>query len=112
MTRVANPTKIVDGKVVEMSDEEAVRFVADLPPPILDRVPNSVSPLQIRKALRQIGIKSAVDAYVAMLDEEEQEAWEYCIEVYRNNPILIAGAAALNKTEADIDDLFRLAATL
>lgn len=74
-------------------------------------VPATVSPLQMRKALRQLDLKTSVDAYVATLDEEAREEWEYCTEVRRDHAVLNAGAAALGKTDAEVDDLFRLAAT-
>ena len=74
-------------------------------------VPKTVTPLQIRKALRQTGLKADVDAYVATLDEEEREEWVYCTVVRRDHAVLNAGAMALGKTSADLDDLFRLAAT-
>jgi hypothetical protein len=75
-------------------------------------VPSSISPLQARRALRQAGLKAAVDAYVATLDEEEQEAWEYATEVRRENAIIAAGATALGLTDAQLDGLFVLGASL
>lgn len=75
-------------------------------------VPFSVTPLQIRKALRQVGLKSAVDGYLATLPEEVAEEWEYALEVRRDNPTLLAAAEVLGMTEAQADDLFRLAASL
>ncbi|WP_221795929.1 hypothetical protein [Aquisediminimonas sediminicola] len=74
-------------------------------------VPLSVTPLQIRKALRQIGIKAQVDQYLATLAEDVVEEWEYATEVLRDNPTLLTASAALGMTEAQADDLFRLAAT-
>lgn len=75
-------------------------------------VPFSVTPLQIRKALRQVGLKAAVDGYLATLPEEVAEEWEYALEVRRDNPTLLAAADALGMSEAQADDLFRLAASL
>lgn len=74
--------------------------------------PISVSPLQIRKALRQTGLNKAADAFVETLSEEAQEEWEYATAVDRDHPFIVAATVALGKTEADLDDLFRLAATL
>jgi hypothetical protein len=53
-----------------------------------------------------------VDNYVATLTEEDREAWEYATEVRRSSPFVAAAGAALGKTEADLDDLFRLAASM
>lgn len=77
-------------------------------------VPQAISPLQARRALRATGLKEAVDAYVATLPEEDQETWEYAVEVRRDNAIIAAGAAALVPplSSADVDNLFRLGATL
>lgn len=75
-------------------------------------VPSSLSPLQARRALRQLGLKAAVDAYVATLGEEEQEEWEYAIEVQRTGPTINNGWALLGRSQAELDDLFRLGATL
>lgn len=75
-------------------------------------VPFSVTPLQIRKALRQVGLKAAVDGYLATLPEEVAEEWEYALEVRRDNPTILAAADALGMTEAQADDLFRLAGSL
>lgn len=89
-----------------------VRYVHDLIDAPALGVPDAISPLQARRALRASGIKATVDAYVATLSEEEQETWEYAIEVRRNNAIIAAGAAALGMTEQQIDNLFILGATL
>lgn len=82
-------------------------------PPAPVPVPSSVTPLQMRKALRQVGLKPAVDAYVASLaDEEAVEEWEYAISMERGNPMLNSAAALLGMTEEQVDDLFRLAAQI
>ena len=75
------------------------------PPP----VPQTCTPLQLRRALRQLGHMTAVTAAVAAADAETQEAWEYMVVVERTNPTLQALAAAL---EIDTDTVFRLAVTL
>jgi hypothetical protein len=75
-------------------------------------VPVSVTPLQARKAIRLAGLKAAVDAYVSNLSEEQQEEWEYCVTVDRANGLVVSAAGALGMTDAQIDDLFRLAVTL
>lgn len=79
------------------------------PPPT---VPAAVYPLQARKALRQAGLKEQVDAHIATLTEPEQEAWEYAIQIERDHPTVASAAAALGLTDEQVDDLFRLAATL
>lgn len=75
-------------------------------------VPASVSPLQMRKALRVSGMKAAADAYAETLDEEAQEAWEYATAIMRNDPFIEGARLALGMSEQDADDLFILAASL
>jgi hypothetical protein len=76
-------------------------------------VPSSVSPLQMRKALRATpGLKAAADAYLATLDEEAQEAWEYATTIMRNDPFIEGARVALEMSESDADDLFRLASNM
>lgn len=89
-----------DDRIVQVFD------VIDRPPP------QTLTPLQARRALRQLGLKAAVDAYVATLPEEAQEAWQYATAIQRQDPILTVGAAALGLTDDQIDDLFRLGSTL
>lgn len=79
---------------------------------LIESVPVSVSPLQIRKALRQIGLNNAVMEFIKTAPVEVQEAWEYAIEIRRDDPFILAAAVSLQQSEAQIDNLFRLASTL
>jgi hypothetical protein len=72
----------------------------------------SVSPLQMRRALRQQGLADAVAAYVAAQDADTQDAWEYAVEIRRDDALIADAASALGKTPVEIDDLFRGAAAL
>lgn len=105
-----------DGARRELKDGEDQETVAaafraehpDAKPP----VPESVTPLQMRKALRHLGLKAAVDAYIATLDEETVEEWEYALAIERGNATLQAAATGLGMTDEHADDLFRLAGSL
>lgn len=91
-----------------VKDKDA-QIAAFLPP----EVPASVTPLQMRKALRAAGLKPAVEAFVAALDEDEAvEEWEYALAIERGNPMLSNAAKQLGMTEAQVDGLFILAATM
>ncbi len=91
-------------------------------PPVVLSVPDSVTPVQIRKAIRQSGIAAQVATYHAQVETaatagdaaaiDALEAWEYASEVRRNNALIAAAAAGMGLTEAQTDGLFRLAATL
>jgi hypothetical protein len=71
-----------------------------------------VSPLQMRRALRAQALADAVAAYVAVQDADTQDAWEYAVEIRRNDALIAAAADALGMSETEVDDLFRLAASL
>jgi hypothetical protein len=77
------------------------------PPP----VPAFVTPLQMRRALLQQGLLDDVEEFVQSADLEARMAWEYAVEIRRTDALIVHAASALGKTEAEIDDLFRLAAT-
>ena len=72
----------------------------------------SVSPLQIRRALRQAGLFDAVVAFVDSASDDVRDAWEYAVRIDRTDPLIAAAGQALGVTDAEVDDLFRLAATL
>ena len=77
------------------------------PPPIL-----SITPRQFRLALNATGMRANIEAYVAAGSQDMKDTWEFATTIERNDPIIAAGAAELDLTEAQIDDLFSLAATL
>lgn len=82
---------------------------ADVPAPT---VPQSVSPLQARKALKQQSMLTTVQAAVAAADEDTQMAWEYATSFDRTSPFVLAMAAALGWTVEQVDNLFVLAWSL
>lgn len=97
---------IEDGKAVE---RQLYSEVADV-------VPQKVSPLQMRRALRQLGLKAQVDSYIAALPAETkevvEESWDYALDIPRADPLIAAAADGLGLDSAAVDDLFRLASTL
>ena len=75
-------------------------------------VPQIVSRAQFKLALLDLGLLDDVDALVAASNNTAlQINWADRQEVERNHPLVIATAAALGKTEAEIDALFVLAAS-
>lgn len=74
--------------------------------------PNSVSPLQFRKALNQLNKRSLVDDYVKTLDQNSQDAWEYAIIIDRFDEIFKKAVSDNKISHEEIDDIFRLASTL
>lgn len=67
------------------------------------------TPLQMRRALRQLGILATVESYVASQSEETQEAWEYASAMPASDPLIVAACAALS---VDRKALYDLAETL
>lgn len=78
------------------------------PPP----VPHAVTPLQMRRALRSLGLTASITAYVNAMGAEAQEAWEYATEIRRDDALVNAAGVALGKTSGELDDIFRLAQTM
>lgn len=117
---VADDTFVIDGKeIVPVSGVVQVGWVhaegvfsAPSQESVLDPVPFSVTPLQMRKALRASGLHADVLAYVAGINDEAQEAWEYATVIERGNPLIVAAAQSFGKTDEEIDAMFRLAASL
>lgn len=68
---------------------------------------------QMLTALHRAGLLETIQAAVAASgDIELQIAFDESQEFQRNNPFLATMAAALGKTDAEVDAIFALAATL
>lgn len=74
-------------------------------------VPLEVSPWQIRRALNASGLRAVVEGAVANAGQDAKDGWEFASVIRRDNPLLAGMAAALGMTPAQVDDLFRLAAS-
>ena len=71
-----------------------------------------VTPFQGRMALADAELLSNVEAAVAAADAKTQVAWEYALEWKRMSPMIVTLGAALNLTDAEIDDLFKAASQI
>jgi hypothetical protein len=89
-------------------------FTAPPEPP--EPVPASVTMRQARLALNSQGLLAGVEAAIAGLSEPDKTnitiEWEYAATVERASPWIATMIAALSLTEAEMDGLFVLAATL
>ncbi len=74
-------------------------------------VPLTVTPVGMRKALRELNIYAAFVAAVDTLPPEIKDAWEYSIEYQRNDATISAVTTALGYTSAFVDSIYRKAAT-
>jgi len=75
-------------------------------------VPDSVTPNAARKAINAAGLRQAVEAAVAAASQDVKDDWEYAPVIRRNSPTVLALAAALGLSEAQLDALFISAAEL
>lgn len=111
------------GSYVETYDSERVTYIDSeenltevlvqygLPVPVAAKV-LSVTPAQGQLALLQAGLLDTVEAWVASQSRAVQIEYKARTEWKRDWPLVIEAATALGLTEAQLDDLLALAATL
>lgn len=81
--------------------------------PLSNPVPQVISRRQAKQALLQAGLLDVADAAIAAsADRAAQIDWTDAQEFHRDWATLISMQHALGLTDEQIDDLFRLAATL
>lgn len=76
------------------------------------QIPQVVSRAQFILALLQIGLLDEVEAAIEQADRATQINYKERLEFERGFPLIATMAAVLGKTDAEIDALFVLAATL
>jgi hypothetical protein len=81
--------------------------------PVLDPnpVPTRVSALQLTLALDELGLLDGVESAVAASPRSVQLYWAKTDPFERSHPMIDQLAAAIGKTSADADNVFRLAIT-
>ena len=102
---VSPTTASEDNVEAELPVLWATPFVPPTPPP------SPVTPLQIRRALNAVGMRSQVEAALLAAPQDARDAWDYATEIKRDDATLSAMAAALGLSPTQIDDLFILAAS-
>lgn len=78
----------------------------------LEKIPESVTPRQFRRALIQVGLFDIVNAFMTTQSIGIKTDWEYATEIRRDYPGWDMFAAAVGKTPLDVDDIFMLAGSL
>jgi hypothetical protein len=77
------------------------------------QVPEQITPRQARLALHSAGLLDAVEAALALPENRAaQITWEYALEINRSDQLIATFGALLGLTSSQIDDLFKIAATL
>ena len=89
------------------------KFVSSTPEVV---IPQVVSPRQIRQAMSRVGLRQAVEDAIAAAsaggDQDTKDWYEFATEFVRTNPHVIALAASLNVSVAQLDALWTLADSL
>lgn len=118
MTSAENPHGLLKDPRPETNAERTAREAAEAQAAAAAedaaRLNAKVSMAQFRKALLQIGLLDDVEAVMAAPDTPAaiKIDWEYATEVRRAWPAWAAFLPLIDKTEADLDAVFALAATL
>lgn len=103
---------LISGLLKPISKEEADQIILTKLVQSPVQVPQVVTIRQAKLALLQVGLLDDVDAAVAQSDRATQIEWEYATEVRRTWSTLLTLQTALGLSDAQIDDLFILAAEL
>ncbi|MFW6377171.1 MAG: hypothetical protein ACOCZ5_00860 [bacterium] len=72
----------------------------------------SNTPLQFRRAIRELGYKEIFDNWKNQLDEDTKEDLEYCTNLKRKDVITLNFQAFSNLSDDQIDEIFELGLTL
>ena len=82
-------------------------------PPAVDPLGPTVSDLQIRLAMNQVGLRTAVEAAVAASTDQSLKDWYERAKAFkRRDPLVLGMIQTLGVSAADADGLFALAASL
>lgn len=104
---------------ISRSELDSLISDAGITPPELQVVgepapepPIRVTPWQFRKALNELGLRQQVEDAVAAADQDIKDGWEYATEIVRTDPLVVMMGEQMEKTEAELDQIFELAETL
>ena len=82
------------------------------PPEPTDPIPPSVTRFQARAALHLAGLLDDAEAAIAQAHPLSRIAWEHAHVYRRDSPTLISIGQQLGLSEADMDELFKTAASI
>lgn len=95
---VINNEYVLEYSIVEKTEEEKIAYAKSL-------VPQSITPLQAKLQLLNIGLLDEVEAMVSA-DRRIALYWEYALDIQRSHPTLSQMAEALGLTDAQLDEMF------
>lgn len=112
----AEADPVPEGKVIVSTDVErvggVVKYVHVLEDAPLPPIPDRVTARQFKLQLLAAGLIDDVDAWVAAQDRAVQIAYEYSGTFVRDEPMMLAGFAALGFTPEQVDAFYLAASRL
>ena len=120
----AGVLRLADGVLIRRGDSGWLDYLAWLsagsvpdpipesPPDTADPVPASVSRFQARAALQLAGLLDDAEAAIAQANPLSRIAWEHANVYRRDSPTVISIGQQLGLSEADMDELFKTAASI
>jgi hypothetical protein len=107
MDRIVVNVASGDVEVIQLTQEEIAEIQSRAP-----EIPYQVDDLQFRLALNQLGLRDSVESYVSGASQDVKDYWDRATTFRRDHPLVVGAGVALGKTDAEMDALFQLAATL
>ena len=89
----------------EFYDSYNIDGTPDLDYVVKQDIPESITPLQAKLQLLEMGLLGEVDTLVAN-DRKVQLYWEYALSIERYNDILLSMATQLGLTDEQLDNMF------
>lgn len=74
-------------------------------------VPQSVSPMQIRLALNELGLRQTIENAVDSGSQDLKDMWKFASEFKRDYPLIEELSVSLGFTKEQVDNIFRFAST-
>lgn len=97
--------KLVNGEFVELTSEEEAELTQPRDP-TPDPIPSRITAVNMRKALRAIGLAGDVAEWLDAQTADVRDEWEYSTYFERTHPTFQAGVQALGLDDATLDALF------
>lgn len=121
----AGVLRLADGALIHRGDPAWPDYLAWLasggvpeamaittPPEPTDPIPLSVTRFQARAALHLAGLLDDAEAAIAQAHPLSRLAWEHANVYQRDSPTVISIGQQLGLSEADMDELFKTAASI
>tara|TARA_R100000365_G_C2739490_1_gene68293 strand:+ start:1448 stop:1816 length:369 start_codon:yes stop_codon:yes gene_type:complete len=102
----------IEGNKVSLSEADIAWIEVGRGAEAATLVPGSISPRQARDGLRAWGIgREQIAAFFATIEdpmerEAAEDAWDYALTIEKDDPLVAACAAFLDKTDAEVDQFF------